>query len=143
MTTVIYHTTTHLCRLTSRYRSFNNLTHHLVLAALFIGLSACSGTGLNSDGRGQAINELFTLADQGDAQAQYALANRYADGDGIQRDNVLAHMWFGLAAERLTSEERYEAIRARQRLDDEMFRHQVAESNRLARNWRLRRGRLE
>ena len=112
--------------------------HHLVGAAVVIGLSACAGAGPNPNARRPTVDELFALADQGDAQAQYALANRYADGDGIQRDNVLAHMWFGLAAERLTGEERYEAIRARQRLDDEMFRHQIAESDRLARNWRAR-----
>ena len=47
-------------------------------------------------------------------------------------------MWFGLAAERLTTEEGYEARRMQLRLDPDMFRHQITEAERLARIWKTR-----
>lgn len=82
------------------------------------------------------IEELLERADQGDSHALFELGNRYANGDGVSRDNVLAYMWFGLAVERLTTEEGYEARRMQLRLDPEMFRHQIAEAERLARLWK-------
>ena len=82
------------------------------------------------------IEELLERAGQDDSDALFELGNRYANGDGVSRDNVLAYMWFGLAAERLTTEEGYEARRMQLRLDPEMFRHQIAEAERLARLWK-------
>ena len=38
------------------------------------------------------------LAEQGDAKAQVNLGYMYAIGRGVPQDNVLAHMWFDLAA---------------------------------------------
>ena len=37
-------------------------------------------------------------AEQGLAAAQFALGAMYANGDGVIRDNVYAHMWFNIAA---------------------------------------------
>ena len=82
------------------------------------------------------VDELIARAEHGDAQALFELGNRHADGDGVARDNVLAYMWFGLAAERLTTEEAYEARRMQLRLDPDMFRHQITEADRLARLWK-------
>ena len=91
-----------------------------------------------TDAPGPAIEKLLDRADQGDADALFDLGTRYANGDGVARDNVLAYMWFSLAAERLTTEEGYAARRMQQRLDPEMFRHQIAEAERLARIWKTR-----
>ena len=85
------------------------------------------------------VDELVERAERGDAQALFELGNLYADGDGVARDNVLAYMWYGLAAERLTTEQGYEARRMQLRLDPDMFRHQITESERLARLWKARR----
>lgn len=45
------------------------------------------------------LRDLRRLADQGDAAAQYALAKRYANGDGVNQDYHEAHHWFLQAAE--------------------------------------------
>jgi TPR repeat protein len=45
-----------------------------------------------------AINELLAAADDGCADAEYDVALMYATGHGAPQDNVLAHMWFNLAA---------------------------------------------
>jgi len=37
-------------------------------------------------------------AEQGLAAAQFALGAMYANGDGVIRDNVYAHMWWSIAA---------------------------------------------
>jgi TPR repeat protein len=37
-------------------------------------------------------------AAQGYAKAQYALAEKYAQGRGVERNDIKAHMWFNLAA---------------------------------------------
>lgn len=110
----------------------------LAAAALLAAAAGCF------DGRGvdtprPTVDELVERAERGDARALFELGNRYVDGDGVARDNVLAYMWFGLAAERLTSEEGYEARRMQRRLDPDMFRHQIAEAERLARLWKDRR----
>ena len=89
------------------------------------------------------VDELIERAERGDAQALFKLGNRHADGDGVARDNVLAYMWFELAAERLTTEEGYEARRMQLRLDPDMFRHQISEAERLARIWNARQAARE
>ena len=89
------------------------------------------------------VDELIERAERGDAQALFELGNRHADGDGVARDNVLAYMWFELAAERLTTEEGYEARRMQLRLDPDMFRHQISEAERLARIWKARQAARE
>ena len=107
----------------------------IVLATL--SAAGCLGDS-QSDTPRPSVEELIERAEGGDAQALFELGNRHADGDGVARDNVLAYMWFGLAAERLTTEEGYEARRMQLRLDPDMFRHQITESERLARIWKAR-----
>jgi len=46
----------------------------------------------------QALKWWVRAANQGSAQAQVALALRYASGDGVARDPVEALVWFLLAA---------------------------------------------
>ncbi|HEX6803139.1 MAG TPA: GAF domain-containing protein [Terriglobales bacterium] len=45
------------------------------------------------------INDLKRLADQGDAAAEYALAKRYVNGDGVKQDYHEARHWFLQAAQ--------------------------------------------
>lgn len=106
-----------------------------IVLVVVAGGSACIENPFRDAPRA-TIEELLERADQGDSDALFELGNRYADGDGVSRDNVLAYMWFELAAERLTTEEGYEARRMQLRLDPEMFRHQIAEAERLARLWK-------
>ena len=113
------------------------------LLGTFIVVAAVSGAagcleGSRRDSPRPSVDELVERAEEGDAQALFELGNRYVDGDGVARDNVMAYMWFGLAAERLTTEEGYEARRMQLRLDPDMFRHQIGEAERLARIWKAR-----
>lgn len=108
----------------------------VILAALSCTVGCLEGS--RRDAPRPSVDELVERAERGDAQALYELGNRYADGDGVARDNVLAYMWFGLAVERLNTEEGYEARRMQLRLDPDMFRHQITEAERLARIWKAR-----
>ncbi len=46
----------------------------------------------------QTLNELRSLAEQGDAGAQVALGWKYFDGEGVPQDDAVAGRWFRLAA---------------------------------------------
>jgi TPR repeat protein len=111
----------------------------IVLAAAAVGCL----DGPSADMPQPTVDELIERAEQGDTEALFELGNRHADGNGVARDNVLAYMWFGLAAERLTTEKAYEARRMQLRLDPDMFRHQITESERLARIWKARQAARE
>ena len=118
------------------------LTLVTLVAAVAVAAGGCLD-GSRADPPRPTVDELVERAERGDAMALFELGNRYADGDGVARDNVLAYMWFGLAAERLTTAEGYEARRMQLRLDPDMFRHQITESERLARIWKARRAARE
>ena len=78
-------------------------------------------------------------ADQGDVRAQYSLGVLYAAGSGVPQDYVLAHMWSNLAASRTTASEaeiRNKAIETRDRVAAKMTREQIAEAQKLAREWK-------
>jgi uncharacterized protein len=76
-------------------------------------------------------------AAQGDVDSQVALALAYESGTGVPQDYVEAHKWLNLAA----SATKYEDLREdfRKRRDDlahKMSASQVAEAQRLAREWK-------
>ena len=83
------------------------------------------------------LTELRRQAEQGDASAQFNLGVRYADGKGVPQDYVQAHKWVNLAASRTTGKaEDYRLTR--DRLAEKMTTSQVAEAQRLAREWQLK-----
>jgi putative methionine-R-sulfoxide reductase with GAF domain len=47
----------------------------------------------------KSLGDLQTLADQGDAEAQYQLGVRYDEGEGIPKDDAQAVQWFLRAAD--------------------------------------------
>ena len=114
----------------------------LIVALVAVVAAGCLD-GSGTDTTRPTVDELVERAERGDALALFELGNRFADGDGVARDNVLAYMWFELAAERLTTEEGYEARRMQLRLDPDMFRHQISEAERLARIWNARQAARE
>jgi TPR repeat protein len=59
----------------------------------------------------------------------------YANGTGVPQDHVLAHMWFNLAASRMTGEIRESAVRLRNVIADELTPDDLSEAQRLARAW--------
>lgn len=105
----------------------------IVLASLFN--SACSSDPQLPTST-LSVEELRQQARTGNNELLFDLGERYANGTGVARDNVVAYMWYGLATEFATTEERYQARRMQLALDREMFRHQIAEADRLAALWK-------
>jgi uncharacterized protein len=76
-------------------------------------------------------------ADQGNASAQNDLGFMYGEGRGVPQDYVQAHMWFDIAAANLSIEqERDTAVRNRDKVAAKMTLAQIAEAQKLAREWK-------
>ncbi len=75
-------------------------------------------------------------ADQGIAGAQYNLGAMYADGHGVPLDYIEAYKWLSVAASRFPVEKRDVAVRMRDLLATKMTPTQVAEAQKLAREWK-------
>jgi uncharacterized protein len=71
-------------------------------------------------------------AEQGYRYAQLGLGARYEDGEGVSKDLVQAHMWYNLAAERGLAL----AAKARDMIAARMTPSEIAEAQRLAREWK-------
>ena len=80
----------------------------------------------------QAVKWYRKAADQGHAKAQYNLALMYANGYGVPQDYVSAHMWWNLAAAKGDEN----AKRNRDIVAERMAPEQIAEAQRLAREWK-------
>ena len=75
-------------------------------------------------------------ADQGNALAQNALGVLYSQGIGVPQDYVQAHMWLNLAASHSEAEDRDRAVQDRDLLASKMTPEQIAEAQKLAREWK-------
>jgi TPR repeat protein len=82
-------------------------------------------------------------AAQGYADAQYDLGTMYKDGQGVPQNYVEAHKWFNLATTTYNSrkydDSRYDhddAVKARDVVAARMTPAQIAESQKLAREWK-------
>jgi TPR repeat protein len=95
------------------------------------------GNGAPRD-RLQAIAWYHKAARQGQTAAQFALGDSYEYGYGVTQDYVTAHMWYSLAAsaqgEKFSSISR-SASESRDDLAAKMTLAQIAEAQRLAREW--------
>jgi uncharacterized protein len=77
------------------------------------------------------LAQFETDAKQGRPDALYNLGLAYSTGQGVLVDFVAAHKWFNLAALRGVEE----AKRWRAQISGEMNGSQIAEAQRLAREW--------
>ena len=101
-----------------------------------LGLAYGYGRGLPQD-CAEAVMWYRLAAEQGDAMAQLSLGIMYGRGQGLVQNYVLAHMWFNLAAAQLPpGEDRDDAVNIRDLLESKMTPEQVAEAQRLAREWK-------
>jgi TPR repeat protein len=76
-------------------------------------------------------------AEQGNALAQIRLARMYAEGPGLARDDVQAYKWFAVAAMRgADSYARTNAAKGRDAAAMKMTPAQIAEAERLVREWK-------
>jgi hypothetical protein len=78
-----------------------------------------------------ALSQFEVNARKGHAEALYNLGLAYSTGQAVDVDYVAAHKWFNLAALNGVSEAR----RWREEISAEMSPHEIAEAQRLAREW--------
>jgi uncharacterized protein len=96
------------------------------------------GQGVPQDDA-EAVNWYRKAADQGDADAQNNLGIMYHHGQGVPEDYVQAHKWYNLAAANFPAsetEKRENAVIYRDRVAGKMTPAQIAEAQRLAREWK-------
>ena len=84
-----------------------------------------------------ALHLIRPLADQGNAEAQNNLGFMYDIGQGVPQDYVQAHKWYNLsAANNLDKTNREQAASNRDLMARKMTPAQVAEAQKLAREWK-------
>ncbi len=79
----------------------------------------------------QATSQYRTLAEQGDAEAQYQVAEAYRLGRGVPQDFILAYTWYNLAASQGISE----ALTLRDQLAQRMTPSQLEQGQGLSRDY--------
>ena len=85
----------------------------------------------------QAVIWYRKAADQESAAAQNNLGLMYENGRGVPQDYIRAHMWYNLAASGASDRRtREEAVKARDAVATKMTSVQIAEAQRLAREWK-------
>jgi TPR repeat protein len=90
-----------------------------------------NGQGVPQDDA-EALKWLSLAADQSNADAQCNLGLMYADGWGVPKDIVRALMWFNLSA----AQGNQEAATKRKDVAPLTTRAQIAEAQKLAREWK-------
>ena len=73
------------------------MTKKIVFALMFVCCMAFAGVSLAADAA--EIKELEIKANQGDAEAQYALGVLYENGDGVEKNRTIAKLWYGKACD--------------------------------------------
>ena len=104
-----------------------------VSAQFNLGVSYADGLGVPQDDV-EAVKWFRLAADQGYAAAQARLGLFYLAGTGgVSRDLVTAHMWFNLAASRLTDDRRDVVVEVREMVTALMTAAQVRDAQQRAR----------
>jgi hypothetical protein len=96
-----------------------------------LGHLYASGQGVAHD-YAEAVKLYRKAANEGLAESQDSLGGMYRDGQGVRRDYTQAYMWFSLAALQASQD----AAKAREALAARMSPAQIAEAQRLAREWK-------
>jgi uncharacterized protein len=102
-----------------------------------LGLMYSEGQGVPQD-HAEAAKWYRLAADQRHPQAQYNLGLLYATGEGVEQDNVSAHVWFNLAVAQFPASDarnRTAAVNSRDLMANKLTREQIAEAQKLAREW--------
>ena len=105
-----------------------------------LGLMYYDGQGVPQD-YAEAVKWFRKAAEQGNAAAQYNLGIMYYTSQGVPQDYVQAHMWSNLAAFRLPpGKKRDLAVENRDIIAAKMTPAQIAEAQRLALEWKPKKG---
>jgi uncharacterized protein len=70
--------------------------------------------------------------EQGSAPAQFSLGFKYYNGESVQKSVILAYVWFNLAV----AQGDEKAANSRDSLAAKMTREQIAEAQKLSREWK-------
>ena len=97
-------------------------------AQLNLGFMYDNGYGVSQDYE-EAVKWYLRAAEQGSDRAQYNLGLMYDVGYGVPQDFVRAHMWYDIAGVEV-------AISYRDYVAREMTPDQIAEAQKLAREWK-------
>ena len=109
------------------------------------GVTGVMAAGDDQDGRdalargdyATAFAKCMKAAEAGDTKAQVILGWMYEVGLGVPQDDVQAHRWSNIAVANTTDiEDRDRAVRDRDRIAQKMSTHQIAEAQKLAREWK-------
>jgi TPR repeat protein len=100
-------------------------------AQFTLGLMYANGQGVPQD-YAEAVRSFRKAADQGLAHAQFNLGARYVQGQGVPQDYVSAHMWLSLSA----AQNNNDATKFRDMIAAKMNPAQIAEAQKLAREWK-------
>ena len=98
-----------------------------------LGFMCQRGLGVPQD-YAEAVRWYRKAAEQGEATAQFNLGLMCQRGEGVPQDYVQAHMRLNLAASRASDQRNY--ADQRDLLAGKMTAQQVAEAQRLAREWK-------
>ncbi len=101
-----------------------------VSAQYNVGVICFKGQGVTQN-YAQAMKWFRIAADQGLARAQTGLGLLYEKGRGVTQNYVQAHVWYDLAA----AQGKKDASKWRDSLAKKMTPAQIAEAQRLAREW--------
>jgi TPR repeat protein len=110
----------------------------LAVAQLVLGDMYFRADGVPQDYRA-AASWYRKAADQGNRLAQHNLAFMYTEGWGVPQNYVIAHMWYNLAAATEDSSKPLSlrnAAKGRVMVAAKMTPAQIAEAQRLAREWK-------
>jgi TPR repeat protein len=114
--------------------------HGSTIAQDWLGYMYAKGNGVPQD-YVEAVKWYRMAAEKNLGQAQYDLACMYAEGKGVPKDAVQAHMWANLAVSHPAQDQMFEKSWVRWgdlrfSLAAQMTPAQIAEAQRLAREWR-------
>ncbi|MET4492098.1 tetratricopeptide repeat protein [Bradyrhizobium sp. LA7.1] len=101
------------------------------VAQFLLGGQYATGQGVAWD-YAEALLWFQKAAEQGHPAARFYLGVMYAKGDGVPQDYVRAHMWFSLSA----AQGNQEAVKTLEMAERKMTAAQIAEAQRLARDWK-------
>ncbi len=104
-------------------------------AQLNLGVIYNNGEGVPQDYE-EAARWFRKAADHGNAIAQWWLGIMYDNGEGVPQDYVEAHRWLNLAASKAESADQAKVARARDLVAGKMTIQQIADAQRLARDWK-------
>jgi len=101
----------------------------------FLSSAYCEGIGVSLD-YSEAARWSKLAAWQGHVKAQSNLGTMYAEGKGVPQDYVQAYIWLNLAASKRRGEGFEQVARLREQLVEQMTPDQIAEAQRVAREWK-------